>query len=156
MPNVSKKFVKAPTPTWSEFGKLGLSFDDTSIRLHPATKTAVRALRAASKPVIGFMRASLPQGHLTQFHIERLAGLRKKSNCSRKRATGAVAKQYELCCETGGIGEMWEEQFWSRRIIFRDRRGCCDQKISAFIRAAAQTDDRNRRGTCDSQQSLNR
>src|SRR2546427_10648000 len=154
MPNVSKKFLKAPTPTWSEFGNLGPSSDDTSIRLHPATKTAVRALRAASKPVIGFMRASLPQGHLTQFHIERLAGLRKKSNCSRKRATGAVAKQYELCCETGGIGEMWEEQFWSRRIIFRDRRGWWGPKTSAVIRAAAQTGGPKRRGHFDSPQSL--
>ena len=109
MPKVSKKFVKAPTPIWSGFGKPGLSFDDASIRLHPATKTAVRALRAASKPVIGFMRASLPQGHLPQFHIEGLAGLREKANCAAERATGTVTEQYELCSEAAGVGEMREE-----------------------------------------------
>ena len=109
MPKVSKKFVKAPTPIWSEFGKLGRSFEDPSIRLHPATKTAVRALRAASKPVIGFMRASLPQGHLAQFHIEWLPERRQKPNRAVQRTVQTVAKQYELRFETTGVGEMREE-----------------------------------------------
>src|SRR5437879_7327370 len=66
IPNVSKKFVKVPTPICRGFGKPGLSFDDVIMRVQPAINTTVTALNAARSPVIGFMRLSLPQEQIIE------------------------------------------------------------------------------------------